>query len=79
MVGYRSGALAAIKGNHPVSPEVNLSAGHGALTEANYRVVYLLTIINSEQLIEAGWRKDIDGIVEVARDAMAQTMKECID
>lgn len=74
----RSGALAAAEEQPPVSPEVNLSAGHGALIEAIYRAVYLLATINREQLIEAGRRKDIDGIVEEARAAMTKTMKEGI-
>lgn len=62
----------------PGSPQGNLSAGHAALIEAVYRAIYLLATINREQLIEAGLREDIDGIVEEAWDAMAQTMKEGI-
>lgn len=75
----RSGALAAAEGSPLESPEGNLSAGHAALIEAIYRAVYVLATINREQLIEAGRRKDIDRIVEEARDAMAQTMNEGID
>ncbi len=72
----RSGALAAAEGTSPDSPEGNLSVGHAALIEAIYRAVYLLATINREQLIEAGRRRDIDRIVEEARDAMMDTMEK---
>lgn len=75
----RSGALAAAEGHPPTSPEVNLSAGHGALIEAIYRAVYLLATINRERLIEAGRQEDIDGIIAEARNAMAKIMNEYSD
>ncbi len=75
----RSEVLAAAEESPPASPEASFSAGHGALIEAIYRAVYVLATINREQLIEAGRREDIEGIVAEARNAMAQTMTEALD
>ncbi|MDE0279638.1 MAG: hypothetical protein OXN16_00950 [Gammaproteobacteria bacterium] len=72
----RSGALATAEGHSSVSPEVNLSAGHGALIEAIYRAVYLLATMNREKLLDAGHREYLDGLVAEARNAMMETMRE---
>ncbi len=53
-----------------------LPPGLAALIESTYRGVYILTTLKREEMIREGRGEELDEIVQAARNAHADTLKE---
>ena len=53
-----------------------LPAGHAALLERVYRGVYILSTLKREEMLRQGRGQELDEIVQAARDAQAEALKE---
>ncbi|MDE0001250.1 MAG: hypothetical protein OXQ29_00965 [Rhodospirillaceae bacterium] len=72
----RTGALALAEDRLGESPPATLTSGHLALIEATYRASFVSSIIDKERLLENRPEKDVNKLVDAARVAMEETMKE---
>ena len=72
----RKAALALAEDRLGASPPATLTSGHLALIEATYRASFVRSVLDKEQLLETRPEKDVDGLVDAARLAMEETMKE---
>ena len=72
----RSGALALAEDRLGESPPATLTTGHLALIEATYRASFVRSMLDREQLLDAGREKEVDKLVDSALDAMEKTMRE---
>ena len=71
----RSASLAAAGDRLAVLPQATISAGHLALIEATWRMVYVLATLNRDELLDARREKELDEIVAAAHDVMAESME----
>ena len=72
----RDGALALAEDRLGESPPATLTRGHLALIEATYRASFVRSVLDKEQLLDSGGKKELDKLVDAALDAMEKTMKE---
>ena len=72
----RTVILAAVEERLDRPAEPAIAPGHLALIEATYRAVYVLATINREEMLDAERGKELDEIVEAARNTMRETMDE---
>lgn len=72
----RTAALALAENRLGESPPATLTSGHVALIEATYRSSFVRSMLDREQLLDAGGENEVRKLVDAARTAMEKTMKE---
>ncbi len=54
----------------------SLPPGHAALLEGVYRGVYILSTLKREEMLREGRDKELDEVVQAARNAQAEALKQ---